>query len=36
MSVYKKDGMWVAIERKTSIVIARNVSLTKLMSLVTG
>jgi hypothetical protein len=36
MSIYKKDGMWVAIERNTYVVIARNASLAKLMRLVTG
>jgi hypothetical protein len=36
MSIYKKDGVWVALESKTSIVIGRSKSLSKLMRIVAG
>lgn len=31
MSIYKKNGMWYAVERATSMLLGRNESWTELM-----
>ena len=31
MSIYKKNGMWYAVERATSVLLAMNASWTDLM-----